>query len=69
MGIGFEVAFSAALVYLPPLAHVFGLALPPVADLVLLAPFPFLVWGADEVRKTLARGRLRAAGRTGTLPA
>jgi magnesium-transporting ATPase (P-type) len=50
-GIAFEVAFTAALVYLPPIAGVFGMAPPPAAALVLMAPFPVVVWGVDELRR------------------
>jgi magnesium-transporting ATPase (P-type) len=54
-GIAFELTFVAALIYLPPLQTVFGTASLP-ADLVLLTvPFPFIVWGADELRRMLAR--------------
>ena len=27
------------------------------AELVILLPFPFIVWGADELRRYLARRR------------
>ena len=56
-GIAFEVVFTAALVYLPPIAGVFGMTPPPPAALVLMAPFPVAVWGVDELR----RWRLRQA--------
>lgn len=46
--IGVEVAFAAALIYLPPLQQVFGTAALPVSVLVLLVPCPILVWSADE---------------------
>jgi magnesium-transporting ATPase (P-type) len=66
-GIGFEVAFSLLLVYLPPVARLFGLAGPPAADLVLVLAFPVLVWGADELRKVVIRRRnARTAAQTMT---
>ncbi|MFB9905394.1 cation-translocating P-type ATPase [Allokutzneria oryzae] len=54
-GIAFEVAFTAALVYLPPLQQVFGTAALPLWVLLLMVPFPLIVWGVDE----LSRWRLR----------
>jgi magnesium-transporting ATPase (P-type) len=47
-GLAFEVAFTAALCYLPPLQAVFGTAGPPPWVLLALLPCPVLVWGADE---------------------
>lgn len=55
-GIAFEVAFTVALVTVPALRHLFGTALPDPVLLVMLVPFPLIVWGADE----LYRWRLRA---------
>lgn len=54
---GFEVAFAAAIAFLPPLHSVFGTASVSVRQLLVIVPFPFLVWGADEVRKTVIRRR------------
>jgi magnesium-transporting ATPase (P-type) len=54
-GILFELAFAAALVYVPPLQEVFGTAGLGAAELALLAPFPVVVWGADELRRYLLR--------------
>ncbi|WP_422935122.1 cation-translocating P-type ATPase [Sinomonas sp. P47F7] len=56
-GIGFEVLFSAAIVYLPPLQEVFGTAPPQAWQLLGLLPFPFLVWGADEAYRWARRSR------------
>ncbi|MEW6582945.1 MAG: cation-transporting P-type ATPase [Actinomycetota bacterium] len=47
-GIAFEVAFTAAIVYAPPLQSLFGTAALGATDLLLLAPLPLAVWGADE---------------------
>jgi magnesium-transporting ATPase (P-type) len=61
-GIAFELAFLAALVYVPFLQGVCdtaGLGLPEIG---LLATFPVIVWGADELR----RARLRRRGANST---
>lgn len=39
----------------PPLQHVFGTAMPEPALLLLLVPFPFLVWGVDELYRLYIR--------------
>jgi calcium-translocating P-type ATPase len=57
-GIAFELVF-AAVVVATPLAAPLAMALPPWDALLLLLPFPALVWGADEIRR--ARRRSRAA--------
>jgi calcium-translocating P-type ATPase len=60
-GIGFELALAAAIVYLPPLQSLLATAdLEPDA-LLLALPFPFVVWGADELRRWLLRRRELAA--------
>jgi calcium-translocating P-type ATPase len=56
-GIAFEVVFAAALVTLPPMQAVFGTAVPTGAQLVLLLPFPVVVWGVDEGYRWLRRRR------------
>jgi P-type E1-E2 ATPase len=50
-GCAFEVAFTAALVYWPPLQEVFGTAALPAWVLLMMLPFPFLVWGVDELNR------------------
>ncbi len=54
-GVAFEIVFAAAVVSLEPLQQLFGTALPPPRQLLLLLPFPLLVWGADEVFRWLRR--------------
>ncbi|MQS17140.1 cation-transporting P-type ATPase [Streptomyces kaniharaensis] len=54
-GIGFSLAFAAAIVYAPALHRVFGTAALSPAQLLTVAPFPFLVWGADELRRAVVR--------------
>lgn len=54
-GVLFEIAFTAAVIYLPPAQTVFATAALPGWVLAMLVPFPLVVWGADE----LARARRR----------
>ncbi|MGA7206213.1 MAG: cation-translocating P-type ATPase C-terminal domain-containing protein [Specibacter sp.] len=58
-GIAFEVAFSAAIVGIAPLQLIFGTAVPAPSQLLMLLPFPFIVWGSDEVFKWFLRRRNR----------
>src|SRR5690348_16376096 len=69
-GIASEIVFAAAVVYLPPLQHVFATAPLGLDQLAILATFPFVVWGADELRRYLVRrrsGRPVERGRAGAL--
>ena len=53
--IGLSLAFAALLIYAPPLQGFFGTeSLAPV-QLLTVAPFPLIVWGADEFRRFLVR--------------
>ncbi|WP_225800964.1 cation-transporting P-type ATPase [Streptomyces sp. NK15101] len=54
-GVAFELAFTAALVYLPPLQRLFGTAALPMDVVLLIAAFPVLVWGTDELRRARRR--------------
>jgi magnesium-transporting ATPase (P-type) len=54
-GIVFEVAFAAALIYLPPLQALFGTRPLGLANLALLATFPVVVWGVDEAWRAIRR--------------
>jgi len=56
-GILFELAFAAAVIYLPPLQAVFGTNALDVRELAILALFPPLVWGTDELRRWARRSR------------
>ncbi|MCW2623184.1 MAG: magnesium-transporting ATPase [Frankiales bacterium] len=56
-GLVFEVVFAAAVIYLPPLQDMFGTAPLTVPSLLMITTFPFLVWGADELRRARARRR------------
>ena len=54
-GIAGELLLAAIFVYAPPLQSLLGTAALPVHDLVFLLPYPFIVWGADELRRWLIR--------------
>jgi magnesium-transporting ATPase (P-type) len=56
-GIASELAFLAALVYVPFLQDVFGTAALGPTEIAILATFPFVVWGADELRRFRIRRR------------
>jgi hypothetical protein len=51
----------AAIIYLPLLQKLLSTAALPPHLILITAPFPFIVWGADEVRRYLLR-RHRASG-------
>ncbi|MDX3770888.1 MULTISPECIES: cation-transporting P-type ATPase [unclassified Streptomyces] len=54
-GIAFELAFTAVLVYVPLLQGLFGTAALPPDVVALIATFPVLVWGTDELRRWVRR--------------
>ncbi len=54
-GIAAEIALAAAFVYVPLFHTILDTEAPSPSDLLLLVPFPFIVWGADEVRRYLLR--------------
>jgi calcium-translocating P-type ATPase len=57
-GIVFELLF-AALVVATPLAAPLGMSVPSWDALVLLVPFPLIVWGADELWRAHRRSVVR----------
>jgi calcium-translocating P-type ATPase len=61
-GVLSELLFLAALVYVPPLQSVFGTAALGPLELAVLAPFPLIVWGADELRRAHARRAAQPEG-------
>lgn len=63
-GIAFELIFTAAVIYAPPLQDLFGTASLSPAQLALITPFPVIVWGADELARW-ARRRERTPSRAG----
>ncbi|MFN8163355.1 MAG: HAD-IC family P-type ATPase [Solirubrobacterales bacterium] len=56
-GIAFELALTALLIYAPVFQDLLGTAALPAKDLLIVAPFPFIVWGADELRRWQVRRR------------
>jgi calcium-translocating P-type ATPase len=50
-GILFELLFAGALIYIPPLQEIFHTSALGVRELLILASFPFVVWGTDELRR------------------
>ena len=56
-GILFELVFAAAVIYLPPLQTVFGTNPLGLRELAILAAFPLIVWGSDELRRWVLRHR------------
>jgi magnesium-transporting ATPase (P-type) len=62
-GIGFELVFAAAIVYLPLFQGVFSTVGLSGTDIAFLVPFPFLVCAADELyRRHISRRDDRANG-------
>ena len=60
-GIAFELVFTAAVIYAPPLQHIFGTAPVSPGQVAVVAPFPVIVWGADELVRWFKRHRAGAA--------
>ena len=56
-GIAFELAFAFTLIYAAPFHHLFGTASLSPNQLLTVAPYPFIVWGADELRRAAQRYR------------
>lgn len=54
-GVAFELALAAVLIYVPACQDLLGTAALPAEDLLLVLPFPFIVWGADELRRWAIR--------------
>lgn len=64
-GIAFELAFAAALIYAPPLQALFGTRSLGASELGILATFPVIVWGADELRRWAIRRKAPEPRRSG----
>ena len=63
VGIAFELVLAAAIMYLPPLQSLLATAPIPPEALALTIGFPFVVWGADELRRWAIRRRSRGNAR------
>ncbi|HEX2708134.1 MAG TPA: cation-transporting P-type ATPase [Solirubrobacterales bacterium] len=57
-GIAFELGLAALLVYVPVFQDLLGTAPLAPSDLLILLPMPFIVWGADELRRFFLRRRV-----------
>jgi calcium-translocating P-type ATPase len=53
--IGIALVFAAVVIYLPPLHGLFGTEALSLSQVAMVAPFPFIVWGADEIRRWVRR--------------
>ncbi|MGW7406576.1 cation transporting ATPase C-terminal domain-containing protein [Streptomyces sp. NPDC054833] len=62
-GIAFELALAAVFIYTPPLQALLGTANLTPRMLALVVPFPFIVRGADELRRWMLRRRRTAPAR------
>ena len=56
-GILFELALSALIIYAPPLQSLLDTAALEPHMVLFTVPFPFIVWGADELRRWVLRRR------------
>ena len=56
-GIAFELTFAAAIAYVPFFQAMFRTASVSAETILLMIPFPFIVWGADELRRWSIRKR------------
>ena len=54
-GIAFELVLAAMLIYVPLFQSLLATAALSPAELLFVLPFPFIVWGADELRRYLIR--------------
>ena len=59
------ILFAAVIIYAPPLQSIFKTAALPARDLLVLACFPLIVWGSDELWRWRARTKLRSEPRPG----
>ena len=64
-GIAFELALAAVLIYAPPFQSLLGTAALEPHMVLFVAPFPFIVWGADEIRRWVVRRRAARSTATG----
>jgi magnesium-transporting ATPase (P-type) len=67
-GIAFELVLAAAMIYVPPLQALLATAPLSPTELLFALPFPFIVWGADELRRFLIRRRAGGSDRRPAQP-
>ena len=69
-GVAFALGFPALIIYVAPVQSIFKTAALPVHDLLVLACFPVIVWGSDELWRWHQRGRatITAIPHTSTQP-
>jgi magnesium-transporting ATPase (P-type) len=60
--VGAELLLAGIFIYTPPLQALLGTTALPARDLLLLLPYPPVVWGADELRRGLLRRRTTLKG-------
>ena len=58
-GIAFELMLAAVLIYVPLFQSLLTTAALSPVELLFALPFPFIVWGADELRRYLIRRHKR----------
>jgi Cation transporting ATPase, C-terminus len=61
LAVAAELALAAVFVFAPPFQTLLGTAALPASDLALLLPYPFIVCGADELRRYIMRRRAATA--------
>ncbi len=68
LAIGGVILFAAVCVYAPPLQSLLSTAALPARDVLFLLPYPFIVWGADELRRWIVRRTTTRVSRHAPLP-
>jgi calcium-translocating P-type ATPase len=58
-GVAFAVGFAALIIYVPPVQSIFKTAALPERDVLILACFPLIVWGSDELWRWRQRTQAR----------
>jgi magnesium-transporting ATPase (P-type) len=66
-GIAFELALAAMVIYLPPLQDLLDTAPLGLREWLFVAPFPLIIWGADELRRAVVRRWARGSTESGDL--
>jgi calcium-translocating P-type ATPase len=58
-GVAFSLGFAAVIIFVPPVQSIFKTASLSVAELAILACYPVIVWGSDELWRWRRRARAR----------